>query len=374
MKVKTTLGAALAPIAWGTTYVTVTELYPPDRPLFVATSRVAPAALALLTFGAFQRPRGRDWLRCAALALFNFGLFFPLLAVAVYRLPGGVAAAVGGLQPLLVTAASWLLTGRRPRGWEVAVGWVAVVGVALVVVRPGAAFDPIGVLAAVGANVSFAIGVVLARRFAAPVNRLAWTGWQLLLSTAMLAPLTLVVEGVPALTPRALGGIAYLSLVATAAAFVLWFAGIRGLPVVAPPLLGLLAPVTGAVLGWALLDQALAPSQLVGFVVTLAAVSYGAVGSQRREQTAVDDEVGPGDVARTLAGQQHDQVGDLVRPGKAAGHRLAGRPLGHGLRVAATGGRHRGRDTVLAEPQIGPDRAWADRVHPYAPRTDLFGQ
>jgi probable blue pigment (indigoidine) exporter len=297
MKVKATVGAALAPVAWGTTYVTVTELYPPDRALFVATSRVAPAALALLAIGAFQRPRGRDWLRCAALALFNFGLFFPLLAVAVYRLPGGVAAALGGLQPLLVTGASWPLTGRRPSVWEVAIGSIAVVGVALVVLRPGAAFDPIGVLAAVSANIAFAIGVVLARRFPAPGNRLAWTGWQLLFSTAMLAPLTLIVEGVPALTPRALGGIAYLSLFGTAGSFVLWFGGIRRLPVLAPPLLGLLAPMTGALLGWTLLGQALAPSQLVGFVVTLGAVGYGAISSQRRDQPAVKDEVGPRHVA-----------------------------------------------------------------------------
>jgi probable blue pigment (indigoidine) exporter len=374
MKVKVTFGAALAPIAWGTTYATVTGLYPPDRPLFVATSRVAPAALVLLAIGGLQRPRGGDWLRCAALALFNFALFFPLLAVAVYRLPGGVAAAVGGLQPLLVTGASWVLTGRRPRAWEVAVGAVAVVGVALVVTRPGAGFDPVGVLAAVAANVSFAVGVVLARRFPAPANRLAWTGWQLLLGAAMLAPLTLAVEGVPTLTPRALGGIAYLSLIATATAFVLWFAGIRELPVVAPPVLGLLAPVTGAVLGWALLGQALAPSQLVGFVVTLAAVGYGAIGSQRRDQTTIDDEVGPGDVGGPVAGQQRDEVADFVRPGEPTGHRLAGRRLSYGLRVAAAGRRDRRRDTVVAEPQIGTDGAWADGVHPYTPRTDLFGQ
>jgi probable blue pigment (indigoidine) exporter len=65
---------------------------------------------------------------------------------------------------------------------------VAVVGVALVVLRPGAAFDPIGVLAAIAANIAFSVGVVLARRLPAPGNRLAWTGWQLLFSTAMLAP------------------------------------------------------------------------------------------------------------------------------------------------------------------------------------------
>ena len=35
----------LAPIAWGTTYITVTELLPAGRPLLVATMRVLPAGL-----------------------------------------------------------------------------------------------------------------------------------------------------------------------------------------------------------------------------------------------------------------------------------------------------------------------------------------
>jgi probable blue pigment (indigoidine) exporter len=271
----------LAPLAWGTTYLTVTELFPPDRPLFVATARVLPAGLVLVAVTLLLsrwRPSGREWLYCALLALANFGLFFPLLAVAVYRLPGGIAAAVGGLQPLLVTGLAWPLTGRRPRVLETVVGMVAVLGVTLVVVRPGAGFDPIGVLAAAGANVSFAAGVVLSRRFPAPANKTAWTGWQLLLSAVLLVPLTFAVEGMPAVVAlRTWLGVGYLSLVATALAFVLWLRGVARLPVVAPPLLGLAAPVTGAVLGWIVLDQGLSATQLVGFGITLGAIAYGAL-------------------------------------------------------------------------------------------------
>jgi probable blue pigment (indigoidine) exporter len=270
----------LAPVSWGTTYVTVTELLPAGRPMFVAAMRVVPAGVMLLGAGAFVsrwRPRGAEWWRSGLLAVFNFGLFFPLLVVAVYRLPGGVAAAVGGLQPLLVATLSWLISDRRPRLLEIVVGAVAALGVALVVIRPGADIDPVGVLAALGANVSFAVGVVLTRRFPAPSNRLAATGWQLLIGGLILVPLTVLLEGAPpALNGRNIAGFAYLSLVGTGLAFVLWFNGIRRLPAAAPPLLGLAAPVTGAVLGWAVLAQSLSPVQLGGFVVTLAAIAYGA--------------------------------------------------------------------------------------------------
>ena len=275
-----TAGAtALAPITWGTTYVTTTELLPSGRPLLVATMRVLPAGLALVAAGAIAsrwRPQGADWRRTATLAAFNFGIFFPLLAVAVYRLPGGIAAAAGGLQPLLVSAFSWPLAGRRPRLEEAAVGCVAVLGVGLIAIRPGATFDGVGLLAAAGANVSFAIGVVLTKRYPPPSNRVAATGWQLLIGSAVLMPLTLLVEGAPpALSGRNLAGFAYLSLVGTALAFIVWFNGIRRLSPAAPPLLGLAAPITGAVLGWAILGQSLTSQQLVGFTITIGAIAYG---------------------------------------------------------------------------------------------------
>jgi probable blue pigment (indigoidine) exporter len=289
----------LAPISWGTTYVTVTELLPDGRPLFVAAMRVAPAGIVLvLASGASARwrPRGRQWYQLATLAVFNFGIFFPLLIVAVYRLPGGVAAAVGGIQPLLVAVVTRALIGERPRPVDLAVGAAAASGVALVVIRPGAMIDPTGVVAAVGANVSFSIGVVLTRRFPAPEHRLAATGWQLVAGSVILVPLALVVEGPPpALTAVNLGGLAYLSLAATGGAFALWFNGIRRLPAPSPPLLGLAAPITGAALGWILLNQSLSPIQVTGFVVTLAAIAYGALlgsrhhpsGSHRRRRGAM---------------------------------------------------------------------------------------
>jgi probable blue pigment (indigoidine) exporter len=277
---RTALLTVLAPISWGTTYVTITEFAPDGRPLLVAAARVLPASAVLLLVGSIRqpaRPHGRDWWRTAALAVCNFGAFFPLLIVAVYRLPGGVAAAAGGLQPLLVAGLSVPLAHRRPTPTELAVGAIAAAGVAMVVVRPGADIDTLGVLAAVAANVSFAAGVVLTKRWPSSSTGLAATGWQLLLGGALLLPLAIAVEGPPpVLTVTNVAAFTYLTLVATALAFVVWFSGIERLPAAAPPLLGLAAPVTGAVLGWLVLGQSLSPLQLVGFAITLATIAYAA--------------------------------------------------------------------------------------------------
>ena len=279
----------LAPISWGTTYITVTEFLPAGRPLTLAAVRVLPAGLALAAFGFLRtgwRPQGSDWWRTAAIATFSFALFFPLLIISTYRMPGGVAAAAGGLQPMFVTGFTSLLSRTRPRAKDLVIGLAAAFGVMLVVSRPGVGFDAVGIGAAVAATASFAFGVVLTKRFPIPGDRIAATGWQLSLSALVLVPLAWFVEGpVTGLTAPHIGAFAYLSLVATGVAFVLWFSGIGRLPTAAPPLLGLAAPITGAVLGWIVLGESLAPTQLAGFAITITAIVAGV--SLADDRTAV---------------------------------------------------------------------------------------
>jgi probable blue pigment (indigoidine) exporter len=279
-----------APVLWGTTYLTVTELLPDEGPLVVAAMRVAPAGVLLLAVArstGWWVPTGADWLRTLTLSMANFGVFFPLLTVAVGRLPGGVAAAFGGLQPLFVAVLARALLGTRPTRGTVGIALVAGLGVTLVAIRPGAGLDPVGIAAAIAANTSFALGVVLTKRFGAPRQRIATTGWQLLAAAALLVPLAIAVDGPPTtLTTANIAGYAHLSVVATAGAFLIWFQGIAGLPVAAPPLLGLAAPITGAALGWIVLDQELTPVQLVGFATTITAIAYGATASSRTGSVA----------------------------------------------------------------------------------------
>ena len=60
------------------------------------------------------------------LAGLNIALFQGLLFIAAYRLPGGLAAVVGAIQPLLVIALTWAIDQRRPLQFVV---WASVLGV-----------------------------------------------------------------------------------------------------------------------------------------------------------------------------------------------------------------------------------------------------
>ncbi|MBT1664906.1 EamA family transporter [Curtobacterium flaccumfaciens] len=66
------------------------------------------------------------------------------------------------------------------------------------------------------------------------------------------------------------------TLVGGALAYSLWFRGARALPSARIALLGVISPLTAAVLGWVVLGQALSPLQIVGFVVAL----LGSLGGQ----------------------------------------------------------------------------------------------
>ncbi|MER6822825.1 EamA family transporter [Streptomyces cellulosae] len=268
---------ALAPVSWGTTYVVTTELLPPERPLFTALVRALPAGLLLLA-AARVLPRGAWWWKAGVLGALNIGAFFPLLFLAAYRLPGGLAAVVGSVGPLLVLGLSALLLGRRPALRDVLAGTVAALGVSMVVLRAAGALDALGVAAAFASTASMAAGTVLTQKWGRPegVGPLALTGWQLTAGGLLIAPLAFLIEGAPpALDAGAAGGYAYLALVNTALAYVLWFRGIGRLTATQATLLGPLSPLTAAVLGWALLDESLTALQLAGMALAFGATVAG---------------------------------------------------------------------------------------------------
>lgn len=287
-----TLRTALTPAVWGTTYLVATEFLPAGRPLLAATLRALPVGLVFLAVGR-RLPSGAWWWRSAALGVLNIGAFFALLFVAAFRLPGGVAATAGAVQPLVAAALAALLLGEAFTRRTALAGAAGVVGVAMLVLGPDASLDPIGVVAAVGGTLAMALGVVLTKHWGRPVDLLTFTGWQLSAGGLFLLPILLVAEGVPGeFTIRNVIGFAWLGVVGTGAAYANWFQGVQRLPIATVSILGLLSPLVATVAGWIVLDQRLGPVQLLGAVLVLAAVAFPQLvpsshrGGRRREDAA----------------------------------------------------------------------------------------
>lgn len=278
--------AATAPAIWGSTYIVTTTLLPPGAPLTVAMLRALPAGLLLLLL-VRRLPRGR-WLgRVMILGALNFSVFWWMLFEAAYRLPGGIAATVGALQPLVVMGLARFLLHAPVRPAAVLAALAGFAGVALLLIGPGAAFDPVGVAAALTGAVSMAAGTVLTRRWQPPVSLLTFTAWQLTAGGLLLVPPALLLEpALPPLTAANALGLGYLGLIGAALTYLLWFRGIARLgPATVAPL-GFLSPLTAVVLGWAILGEALTPVQGAGVVVVLASVWMGQRVQARAEAKA----------------------------------------------------------------------------------------
>ncbi|WP_348645394.1 EamA family transporter [Mesorhizobium sp. RMAD-H1] len=274
---------AIAPCIWGSTYIVTTELLPQGYPITVAMIRALPAGLLLLMI-VRQWPKGIWLMRSFILGALNFSIFQTLLFVAAYRLPGGIAATLGAIQPLIVIFLAGALLGSAVRLPSILAALAGMAGVALLVLRNEAVLDPMGIAAALGGALSMALGTVLSRKWQPPVSPLAFAAWQLTTGGILLLPVALWLEpALPVLTPTNAAGFVYLVLF-TAITYILWFRGVGRLEPAAVSSLGFLSPLTAVLLGWVILGQALSPMQVLGVAVVIAGVwmsqraSRGAVG------------------------------------------------------------------------------------------------
>ncbi len=287
--------AALTPIIFGTTYILTTEFLPPGRPLLAALMRALPTGLVLIIGSPIP---SRRWMaRFFVLSVLYASGLFPLLFIAAYRLPGGVAAVINSLSPLLVVVISVPLLGTRIRAIQIVAGILGAVGVASLVLRSDARLDAVGLVAMGGAVIMFSAATVLTKRWGHPqgMTSISVTGWIFLLAGLTLLPVTLLIEGLPDhLTARNIGGLIYLVLISGILAYALWFWGLQRLSASAVTFLTLLNPVTAAVLGWVILDQRFNHWQVLGAVLILISVVLGQPGTfdwRRRRRSALASRV-----------------------------------------------------------------------------------
>jgi len=263
---------AVAPAIWGSTYFVTTEFLPGFSPMTVAMLRALPAGLLLLLI-VRQLPSDIWWGRIFVLGALNISIFLSLLFVSAYRLPGGVAATVGAVQPLMVILLAHFLLATPIRLAAILAALAGAAGVALLVLSPSAALDKIGVAAGLAGAASMACGTVLTRKWQPPVSLLTFTAWQLTAGGLLLVPVALIAEPLmPVPTATNLLGLVWLGLVSSALAYVLWFRGVARLDSAVVSSLGFLSPVTAMLLGWLLLNQTLSLPQIAGVVLVIGSI------------------------------------------------------------------------------------------------------
>jgi drug/metabolite transporter, DME family len=264
---------------WGTTGVVVTGLH--ERagvdPVAAGFYRLAVAAVALAAVG-LRRP----WLgaiRHAPIGLvltgLGLGLYQALYFVAVADAGVAVATVVSiGIAPVVTTVAEAVAARRVPGPASVVAVCAGIAGLTLVVGAPSPAGNrPLaGVLAATASGLGFALTALLVGGVTRRVDPTAVTGVSSLVGALALAPLAWVAGlGVPA-RPVPLAEVAYLGVVTTAAAYLLFYTGTRTTSGSVVALLTLLEPLVAAILAVVLLHERVTAAAVLGGLLLLTAV------------------------------------------------------------------------------------------------------
>ena len=300
--------------AWGSCFVAVDWGLRDAPVLWFAAFRSLLAGTALVGVAYTQhraRPHGvAAWRQISLLALFNVTIAFAAMFAAAAALSAGVAAVLSNAQPLLILLPAWWLFGERPRrsaGTAAAVGFIglAITASASIGTTSGAAL-------ALLAATAITTGTLLARRLH-QVDVVVVSAWHFLIGGAGLSILAFIREGAPSVswTPRFIATLAFLALVGTAGAFVLWFTEVRRAPLAAVALWTFLTPVFGLAFSAVALREYPTSRELLGIVLILAGVAGGLAWPARDPPTR-NDERSPGRAENAL-----DHVGSIPGAGKA---------------------------------------------------------
>jgi len=228
------LGAApaiLYDFLWATAFVPSRVLARGAPPLGILAIRFAIASGILLAIAAASRlpiPRdGKTWLRLFALGVGSNALYLGLTYVALRHLSAGMGSIIASTNPLILAllAPSFLgepLTRRKLVGLLLGFGGVVLAMHA----RAGAQTARVqDVLLALAGVVAFVFSNIVYKRMLWRPHPLVLNGAQLLCAAIALVPAALLLEGVPrvAWTAPVLWSMAYLIVVLSVGASMLWF-------------------------------------------------------------------------------------------------------------------------------------------------------
>ncbi|WP_395725860.1 EamA family transporter [Nakamurella sp.] len=269
-----------------------------DAPLFTAqAARYALAALLLLAIGRAAgrpavRPRGREWLWLAGVAVSGLVVFNIAVVRGVEHAEPAVIAVAVACAPVFLGVLGPLAQRHRPAGPVLAAAVVVTAGCALV---EGAGRSDAAGLGWAAVALACECGFTL---FALPVlgrhGALGVSLHAVWLGAAMFAVLGLVVEGpaaVAELTAQQWAASAWLAVAVTAVAFVLWYAAVGRLGPGPAGLLTGIAPVSAA-LGGAVLGRSLpGPVVWLGISVVIGGLAIGLrAGRMRRPHPGLADQ------------------------------------------------------------------------------------
>jgi O-acetylserine/cysteine efflux transporter len=281
----------LVAILWGSAFPVTRVLLEEMPPLGAAAWRTLLAAGGVAAFAALRgefgllRPAPEDRRPLAVLAVLGGATFLILMNFAILLTGASITSFVTGTYPLLSVVVAAFLLGEPLGRRGIAALLVAGIGLVLLARPGGAHVEVLGVVVALGAALSFAVYLGLARLWADPVRlpTLTVAFWLLISSLVVSTVLQGVVDPaglVPDLSVKGWASLMWLALPASALPHVLVISTLRRMPAGrAAPFL-LLMPISGTLIAAALLGERLDQVQLAGAALILIGIAVATLRSR----------------------------------------------------------------------------------------------
>ncbi len=275
MTVRDTLLLFLLGALWGSSFLFVRIAVPVLGPFPLVEVRVLVGGLILLVYAAwtrqapdFRRYGGRIML----LGLINNAVPFVMIAFAQLRLTASLAALINATVPLFsaVVAAIWIrerLTVPKLVGL-----FLGLVGVLMIVGWRADNLDPsrVGsILLSLGASLCYGVAVVYSKVAFRDVRSVSIATGQLLAASAWVLPLALLNPVTKPVSGGILLAVLGLAVLATSAAYLIYFYLIEHAGPTNAASSTLLIPFFSALWGAVFLGERLQPNELAGFAIIL---------------------------------------------------------------------------------------------------------
>lgn len=268
---------------WGSAFMAINlglEFFPP---VTFAAIRYDIAGLIMLGYAFWVAdnpvPQTRDeWVLVGIGAVFLIAAYHSFLFVGQSdpAVTSAIAAVIVSLSPILTTAfARGLLPSER-------LTWLGLAGLALgfagviVIAQPNPSNlggeGTLPKLLVLAASAAFALGSVLTRRVEATLEIETLEGWAMLLGGLLMHGIALGLGESPTaieVTRDGVLALVYLSVVASAAGFLIYFDLLERLGPIEINLVSYVAPVFAALSGWLFLAEGLSISTVFGFFLIL---------------------------------------------------------------------------------------------------------
>lgn len=263
----------LAAILWGTTGTTQALAPETAHPIAIGATRLAVGGLFLLlivlVIGKFNF---QNWpIKTTLMASFCMALYQPLFfsAVSITGVAIGTVVAIGSA-PIFSGLTEWVYLKIRPaKIWWYST-FLSIVGCLMLFVnKESVLVDPVGIIMALGAGLSFACYTLISRTLVEKHSSLSVVAVVFTLSGICLSPFLFVFDMSWIMSFRGVGVSLQLGIMATGIAYLLFNKGLIHVSSSTAVTLSLAEPLTAALLGVFLLGEYLTITSWFGILFLL---------------------------------------------------------------------------------------------------------